>query len=157
MGNQLYVQADISDDLDAEAEIKLKGQIVKKLEEISSIKSPRVMVQRTRNLNIWGFSVKTDLKNLADNPANGRYLGLFIFDETGKIVSEKFILNPAIKQPKSRFPLVLSFLKQNNVSQILLTHPPSEEQLSVLQKNSFNYRVVDSARLDDLRENPNTF
>ncbi len=151
---RLFVDACIEAELDEEAEAELKKRVEDKLGELDRVSDPRVMLKKQVDTTTLGFSVKTNLKELANNPANGRYLGLFIVDDEGEMISEKFILNPAIKIQRGRFSLVLNILQQNNVDKILVASAPEEEELKIIQKMNFEYSVVSTNNLDKLRDHP---
>ncbi|GEM_PF-4784512 len=154
MVDKLFIQAMVDGGLDPEAEANLKEELTEELAEYPELSSPRVMVKKTKNTTILGFSVKTNLKQLATNPANGRYLGLMIFDDSGELVSEKFILNPAIKHQRGRFSLVLDILDQNDVDCMLLSQPPDDDQRELLAQKDFSFDVIPSPELTALRESP---
>lgn len=154
MSTRLFVDAAVEKELEDEAATELKETVSQKLEEFEEIASPRVMLKEESGTTTLGFSVKTNLKELANNPANGRYLGLFIVDEDEEIVSEKFILNPAIKLQRGRFSLVLDILQQNNVDKFLIATAPEEEQLALLEKQGVEHEVAPTNKLDKLRSAP---
>ncbi len=154
MTDKLFIQATVDSDLDQEAGADLKQELAEKLSAHPKISSPRVMVKKTTDTITLGFSVKTNLQELANNPANGRYLGLMIFDGEGELVSEKFILNPAIKHQRGRFSLVLDILAQNDVDRMLLSQSPDDEQSDLLAQKNFSYEVVSNSQLTALRESP---
>lgn len=153
MPDRLFVSAELRTELEPEEKSKLKQTIAEDLKQREEIGSPRVMVKEESDTTTFGFSVKTNLEELATNPGNGRYLGLFIIDDEAEVVSEKFILNPAIKQQRGRFPLVLDILAQNDVDEILLSTEPDEDQLELIEGKNYGHRVLSSSKLEQLREN----
>ncbi len=157
MGGKLLIQAELESWPGDEDAQKLKEKLKVKLAEVSEIGKSRIMLKKAEKTTTVGFSVKTDLKRLASNPANGRYLGIFVFDEAGELVTEKFIMNPAIKYQRCRFPLVLDFLKQNGIDLMLLSNPPDDGQTGSLADASVDYRLAAKQTLDFLRKNPQSY
>lgn len=154
MPGTLIIQASTDRDLDEETTDRIRAEledVVAEHEEFSDVQS---YYQEKKDVTTYGFSVKTNLRELANNPGNGRYLGMFIVKDN-ELISEKFITNPAIKHEKGRTNLAFSILQQNGVDQVLLRDPADDEQQAIFKELGLDYEQVSDPELETLRESLN--
>ncbi|MGM0380826.1 MAG: hypothetical protein ACQEP7_02470 [bacterium] len=152
MAGTIVIQAAVEEDLNEEEQTELKRELEDSLENIEQIEPPEVFYKQQTGTRAFGFVVDSGLDKLAENPAEGRYLAIFIRDSEEEIISEKFILNPALKMEKGRFGMAMSILQRNGVKEVLLPGSPSGQQEMVLKELGMDYRVADFKKLEELRE-----
>ncbi len=151
MAGTIVVQAEVREDLNEEEQTELKNEIEDKLEGVGRLQAPEVFYKQESGTRAVGFAVDEKIERLADNPGEGRYLAIFIFDEEGEIISEKFILNPALKMDKGRFGMTMSILQRNGVNRVLLPEEPSRQQQTVLKELELEHQAVDFQSLEEAR------
>ena len=154
MPGTLIIQASTDQDLEEETTDRIRAEledVVSQHEEFSDVQS---YYQEKKDVTTYGFSVKTNLQELANNPGNGRYLGMFILKD-GELISEKFITNPAIKHDKGRTNLAFSILRQNGVDRVLLREPADDEQEAIFKELELDHEQVTDPDLEALRESLN--
>ncbi len=152
MAGTVVVQAKVEEDLTEEEQTEVKEAVEKNLAQIDKLGSPEVFYKQETGTRAIGFAVDETLDKLAGEPGEGRYLAIFIFDEEGEIISEKFILNPALKMDKGRFGMAMSILQRNGVGRVLLPGPASRQQKVVLKELGLKHREVDVKTLAELRD-----
>lgn len=151
MPGTLILQASTDEKLDEETTDRIRAELEDVVEEHEVFDKVQSYYQKKRNVTTYGFSVKTNLQEMASDPGNGRYLGMFIVKED-ELISEKFISNPAVKQEKGRPNLAFSVLKQNGVDRILLREPASNEQEQILNELELDFEPASDPDLEALRE-----
>jgi len=151
MAGTVVVQAKVEEDLTEEEQTEVKEAVEKNLAPIDKLGSPEVFYKQETGTRAIGFAVDETLDKLAGEPGEGRYLAIFIFDEEGEIISEKFILNPALKMDKGRFGMAMSILQRNGVNRVLLPEEPSRQQQTVLKELELEHQAVDFQSLEEAR------
>jgi len=151
MAGTLILKGTVNESLPEEELDDLREKWEEKARVSGDFKQVKGYFQDEKDVKKFGFSVKSNLSELANNPGNGRYLGIFIVGEEGELISEKFISNPAIKHEKGRTNLAFSILKQNGIDHILLREEPENEQQQILNELEMAYQTVTDPRLEALR------
>lgn len=151
MAGTVIVQASTEKDLSEEESDRIRAEIKQAVKDYDLFDEIRTYYQEKNNITSLGFPVKTSLDELANNPGNARYLGIFIIGEEGDIISEKFISNPAINHDKGRVNLAFSVLEQNGVDRVLLRNDPNDVQTQILNEIDLAYETSPEPQLDDIR------
>lgn len=154
MPGTIVVQARVEEDLSDEKQTELKREIEDSLESVESMGPPEVFYKEETGTSTFGFVVDSRLEELAENPGEGRYLAIFIKDEDDEIISEKFILNPALKMDKGRFGMTMSILQRNGVAKIILPAEPSGQEEMILEEMGLDYEAGGFKTLEELRQSP---
>lgn len=151
MPGTLILQASTDEDLSEETTDRVRAELEDVVEQYEAFDEPQTYFQEKKDVTTYGFSVKTNLSELANNPGNGRYLGMFIVGDD-ELISEKFISNPAIKQEKGRDNLAFSILKQNGVDKVLLRESPDKIQKQIFDEIDLDHDRAPAHDLDQLRD-----
>ncbi len=151
MSGKLILQAKVEQDLDEVAAKKLKNSIIQQLEDLDSLSNMRVFYQKETGTVAVGAAVDKNLEELSPDPGSGEYLAIFIISDSKEIISEKFISNPALKQERGRFGLMLTILKRNGVKRLLLPKQPSAQQKMLLEDIGFECIVSPTERIEEVR------
>jgi len=147
----LILQASTDEDLTEDETDQICADLEEEIRKHDPFDEVRTYYQEKKDVTSYGMAIKSNLSELAENPGNARYLGIFIIGGDGDIISEKFILNPAIKHEKGRTNLALSVLKQNDVNIVLFRDSPDEVQTQILDELDLEFRTSPEPVLGDLK------
>jgi len=154
MAGTIVIQAAVEDELEEEAQSELKQKIEDSLDDLEEIDTPSVFYKEETGTSAFGFVVDSKIEKLAAKPGNGRYLAIFIQDDEGEIISEKFILNPALRMERGRFGMAMSIFQRNGVRTVFLPSEPSRQEKMILEEIGLGFWIADFKTLEELRKNP---
>ena len=152
MSDKLIIQSEVKTELGDGEVKKLKETVENLFADINELCAPQVFYQRQSGTVTFGMVVDDLLEKIVDTPGAGRYLAILICSDKGKIISEKFISNPALKVDQGRFGMVVSIFKRNGVNELLLPDKPDAAQKMILDELEMEYALAPAIEIEELRQ-----